>query len=70
MGLDFKRASDLFLGSEQELAAALKISVADLRELRTNPGRASEGVITRLGQVLLERGKGMARVGEILLEKD
>jgi hypothetical protein len=70
MSLDFKRATDLFLGSEQELAAALKISVADLRELRTNPGRASEDVIARLGQVLHERGKGMARVGEILLDQD
>ena len=48
----------------------MKISIADLRELRINPARASEDVITRLGQVLLERGKGMARVGELLLEDE
>ncbi len=31
MAIDFKRASDLFLGSEKELALALAIPVADRR---------------------------------------
>lgn len=69
MTLDFTRASDLFLGSENELALALNISIADLRELRTNPRRASDELIARLANILVERGKGMTRVGEILLHE-
>ncbi len=65
-GLDFSRASDLFMGTEKELALALRISVADLRELKTNPRRANPELMTRLGNVLLERGAAMKRVGEIL----
>jgi hypothetical protein len=68
--LDFTRASELFLGSEKELALALGMTVADLRELRTHPRRASDDVMAQLGQILVERGKGMARVGEILLRDD
>ena len=69
MTLDFARATDLFLGSEKELAAALGLSIADLRELRTNPRRAHPDLIERLGNVLVQRGKGMTRVGEILLHE-
>ena len=67
MGLDFARGADLFMGSEQELALALGMTVADLREFRTNPKRANDDVITRLGQVLIERGNAMKRVGDLLL---
>jgi hypothetical protein len=68
MSLDFARGADLFMASEQELAAALGISIADLRELRTNPKRANPAIEERLGRVLVERGKAMVRVGELLLE--
>ena len=69
MSLDFTRATDLFMGTEQELALALNVTVADLRELRTNPRRANAQLIERLAQVLIERGNGMKRVGEILLNE-
>jgi hypothetical protein len=68
MSLDFKRASDLFLGSEDELALALGVSVADLREHRQKPERAPDRLLAQLGRVLVQRGKGMKRVGELLLE--
>ena len=70
MSLDFARAADLFTASEQELAAALGITIADLRELRTNPKRANRAVEEKLAQVLTERGKAMQRVAELLLESD
>jgi hypothetical protein len=66
--LDFARAAQLFMGSEDELARALSISVADLRALRTQPQRVSPEILARLGTILVERGTGMARVGEMLLE--
>ena len=66
MGLDFARAAQLFMGTEQELSAALGISVADLRAARTNPGRVSAPLMHRMGRLLEERGRGMARVGEML----
>jgi hypothetical protein len=69
MTLDFTRATDLFLGSEKELALALGISIADLRELRTNPRRASNELIASLANILVERGQGMTRVGQILLHE-
>lgn len=68
MPLDFARAAQLFMGSEDELSRALGIPVADLRALRSNPQRANGGILAQLGRVLEERGKGMARVGEMLLE--
>lgn len=68
MGLDFARAAQLFMGTEQELAAALGISVADLRAARTNPNRVPKPVMRKMGQLLQERGRGMSRVGEMLLE--
>jgi len=68
MTLDFARAVDLFMGSENDLAAALGISVADIRELRTNPRRANPDLVQKLARVLVERGNAMKRVGEILLD--
>ena len=69
MPLDFTRATDLFMATERELALALGITVADLRELRTHPGRAQRELMARLGEVLIERGNGMRRVGEMLREE-
>jgi hypothetical protein len=68
MPLDFGRAVQLFMGSEEELAHALGISIADLRASRTSPDRVPKALLRKLGDVLVERGKGMARVGEMLLE--
>ena len=67
MGLDFARGAELFMGSEQELALALGVTVADLREFRTNPKRANEQLVTQLAQVLIQRGEAMKRVGNLLL---
>jgi len=66
--LDFARAAQLFMGTEDELARALNLSVADLRALRTQPQRVSPDLLARLGKILVERGQGMTRVGEMLLE--
>ena len=68
MPLDFTRAAALFMGTEEELARALGISVADVRSARTTPARVSDELLARLGRVLVERGSGMKRVGEMLLE--
>ena len=68
MPLDFARAADLFCGTEQELAIALGLSVGDLRQFRTQPQQAPKPVLARIGKVLVERGSGMQRVGEMLLE--
>lgn len=68
MPLDFAAAVRLFMGTEEELARALGIAVADLRSYRTNPSRAPHELLHRLGGVLIERGKGMTRVGEMLQE--
>ncbi len=70
MPLDFKRATDVFLGTEQELALALGVPVADLRDARQNPERAAEELLERLGRVLIERGNSMRRVGELLLDSE
>ncbi len=69
MPLDFERGVALFMASEQELALALGIPIGDLRAYRNNPTRAPATVIATLGNVLVERGKGMLRVGEMLLEE-
>ncbi len=69
MSLDFKRASDLFMASESELAMALGVPVGDVRDYRQNPERAPDAVLRKLGQVLVERGNGMRRVGELLREQ-
>ena len=68
MPLDFARAAQLFMASEQQLAKALDVEVADVRALRSNPQRATHEMLARLGRVLIERGQGMSRVGEMLLE--
>jgi hypothetical protein len=68
MPLDFSRAVQLFMGTEEELSRALGISVADLRASRTNPDRVPDGLLKKLVDVLVERGRGMARVGEMLQE--
>lgn len=68
MPLDFKRATDLFVSTEEELAMALDIPVADLRAYRQKPDSAPDDVLRKLGDVLVERGNGMARVGEMLQE--
>lgn len=54
------------MGSEEELARALQISVADLRAARAAPQRVAPDLLTKLGRVLEERGAGMKRVGELL----
>jgi hypothetical protein len=68
MPLDFASGARLFMGTEDELARALGVAVADLRAMRTTPAQAAPEVLARLGQVLVERGNGMVRVGEMLLE--
>ncbi|CAN5697431.1 hypothetical protein BH23GEM10_BH23GEM10_09540 [soil metagenome] len=68
MPLDFSTAAQLFMGTEDELARGLGISVADLRAMRTTPDRASSALVARLGALLDERGRGMIRVGEMLRE--
>lgn len=68
MPLDFAKGAQLFMGTEEELARALGVELADLRAMRTTPEQASPGMLRRLGRVLSERGRGMARVGEMLLE--
>lgn len=70
MPLDFERAAALFLSSEQELAAALGISLGDLRAYRNNPARVPPEIVTKIGTVLVERAQGMKRVGEMLQEGD
>jgi hypothetical protein len=67
-GLDFKRATDLFMASEKELALALGVQTGDIRAYRTDPERVPPELMRRLGRVLVERGVGMIRVGEMLEE--
>ena len=69
MSLDFSRAAQLFVASEEELARALGIPIGDLRAYRNDSRRVPGQILTKLGQVLLERGKGMQRVGEMLLDE-
>lgn len=69
MALDFSRATALFMASEPELAAALGIPVGDLRAYRNQPERVPPAVLTKMGNVLVERGRGMQRVGELLLNE-
>lgn len=67
--LDFKRATDLFLGTDRELGMALGIPGEQLREYRNRPDCVPAHVLEKLGKVLVERGRGMTRVGEMLLER-
>ncbi len=66
MPLDFRTATDLFVSTEEELAMALGVPVADVRSYRQKPTNAPPEVVARLAEVLIERGRGMARVGEML----
>lgn len=66
MPLDFGRAADLFMGTEEELARALGISVADVRSARASTRNVSPALLRKMGEVLIERGRGMKRVGELL----
>jgi hypothetical protein len=68
MPLDFGSAAQLFMGTEEELARGLGVSVADLRAMRTTPGRTSRALLLKMGALLEERGRGMIRVGEMLQE--
>jgi len=68
MPLDFKRATDLFMGTETELALALRCSIDELRAHRDRPAEAPADLLARVGGVLIERGDGMVRVGEMLVE--
>ena len=68
MPLDFARATQLFMGTEEELALALRIPIADLRAFRVQLRSIPPELVQRLGSVLVERGRGMMRVGEMLAE--
>jgi hypothetical protein len=68
MPLDFARAAALFMGTEEELARALRLAVGDLRAARTTPQTVRPELLARMGRVLQERGAGMKRVGEMLVE--
>ncbi len=67
-GLDFRRAANLFMASEEELARALGITADEVRRYRGDPASAPAALLARMGRVLLERGQGMGRVGAMLLE--
>jgi hypothetical protein len=67
-GLDFRRGADLFISSEGELAAALGVSAVDLGRYRRQPDSAPPDLLARLGTILVERGRAMERVGELLQE--
>ena len=69
MPLDFRSATELFVSTEEELAMALGLPVADVRSYRQKPASAPPEVVAKLGRVLVERGRGMARVGEMLQER-
>ena len=69
MALDFRRAAELFVSTEEELAMALGVSVADVRSYRQKPDSVPGDVLRKMGDVLVERGRGMARVGEMLQEE-
>jgi len=68
MGLDFRGATELFLGTEEELAMALGVEPGAVAAFRERPEEVPAPVLARLGKVLVERGRGMARVGEMLVE--
>lgn len=68
-GLNFRRATDLFLGTRDELARALGIDADRVEQHRKRPGDVPPDVLARLGRILIERGRGMVRVGEMLSEE-
>jgi hypothetical protein len=70
MPLDFKRGTDLFLGRTDELAMALGIEAGALEGYRRDPATVPPDLVNRLAEVLVERGRGMVRVGELLAESE
>lgn len=68
MPLDFRSATDLFVSTEEELAMALGVPVADVRSYRQKPESAPPDLLDRLAAVLEERGRAMIRVGQMLTE--
>lgn len=68
MPLDFRTASALFVSTEEELALALGVPVADVRSYRQKPDSAPPDLLEKLAAVLVERGRGMMRVGEMMNE--
>lgn len=66
--LDFGRAAHLFVSSDRELGAALRITTTDVARYRRQPDTVPPEVLTRLGTILAERGRAMTRVGEMLQE--
>ena len=65
-GLDFRRGADLFISSEKELGAALGVPTGDIARYRRTPDAAPAELLARLGALLVERGRAMTRVGELL----
>lgn len=69
MPLDFRRATDLFMGREEELAQALRLEPGSLRQHRSHPSGAPPRLLRDLAGVLAERGRAMVRVAEMLEEE-
>lgn len=69
MPLDFRRATDLFMGREEELARALRLDADTLRRHRAQPDSAPPVLLRALAEVLTERGRAMVRVAEMLEEE-
>ncbi len=69
MPLDFKRATDLFMGREDELARALDIDRKTLARHRARPGAVPPSLLHALARVLDERGRAMLRVAEMIGEQ-
>jgi hypothetical protein len=69
MPLDFKRATDLFMGREEELALALRIDAEALRRHRAQASAVPDALLHALADVLDERGRAMVRVAEMLREE-
>jgi hypothetical protein len=70
VALDFTSAARLFTGSEEELATALGLSIGDLRAARATPKFITPDLTRKMAEVLIERGRGMMRVGEMLLDNE
>jgi hypothetical protein len=69
MPLDFKRATDLFMGREEELARALRLDPGSFRGHRSHPAAVPPSLLRSLADVLAERGRAMVRVAEMLEEQ-
>jgi hypothetical protein len=69
MPLDFRRATDLFMGTEEELSRALRVDPGELRRHRGAPATTPAALLHTLSDVLDERGRAMIRVAEMLREE-